>query len=203
MREPPLAEEAAAAARMLLAPPDRALIAALAAAWRTPPEAEEARQDFYDILCVPQSGRYIPPYAHVLARGEREAEFWRFPPPRFDGGDALRPWYEAAGFDPARLMADPLIAGPNRPLDHAGFILAYLARLIAAARAEPLGPAVLRGFLSVHFGSWFDLLAELLEASGSPYLGLLGSGLAEFALDLRAAFPPESEESVAAASAAT
>jgi Nitrate reductase delta subunit len=201
MSEPPLAAEAAAAARMLLAPPDGVLLAALAPAMRAPLEAEEARQDFYDFLCVPQSGRYIPPYAHVLSRGEREAEFWQFPPPRFDGGDGLRVWYQAFGFDPARLAADPLIAGPNRPLDHAGFILAYLSCLLEAARAEPLGPAVLRGFLESHFGSWFDLLAELLGVSGSPYLMLLGGGLAEFAFDLRAAFALESEERVDAAPA--
>lgn len=194
MPEAPLAAQAAAAARMLLQPPDGALLGALAAAWRVPPELEEARQDFYDFLCVPQSGRYIPPYAHVLSRGERRGEVWQFPPPRFDGGDALRPWYEAAGFDPARLEADPLVAGPNRPLDHAGFLLAFLARLLEAAPADPLGPAVLRGFLEQHLGAWFDLFAELLEVSGSSYLGLLGSGLAEFALDLRAAFPPESEK---------
>ncbi len=197
--EPTLAGEAAAAARMLLAPPDQALIDAVARVVPAPLEVEAARQDFRDFLCVPQSGHYIPPYAHVLSRGKQQAEFWQFPPSRLDGGDALRPWYEAFGFNPRLLAVDALIAGPDRPLDHAGVILAYLACLIAAARAEPLGPAVLRGFLRAHFGSWFDLLAELLRASGSPYLTLLGGGLAEFAFDLRAAFPPQGEEPIAAA----
>ena len=86
---------------MLLAPPDPALLAALAPVAEAPLDLERARQDFYDFLCVPQSGCYIPPYAHVLARGEANGEYWHFPPPRFDGGDALRRWYDAAGFDPA------------------------------------------------------------------------------------------------------
>ena len=69
-----LPERAAAAARLLLAPPDPALLAALAPLAEAPLDAERARQDFYDFLCVPQSGCYIPPYAHVLARGEWNGE---------------------------------------------------------------------------------------------------------------------------------
>jgi Nitrate reductase delta subunit len=196
------AASAAAAARMLLAPPDAALLGALAPAADEPLEIERARQDFYDFLCVPQSGCYIPPYAHVLARGERTAELWHFPPPRFDGGDALRPWYEAARFEPARLKADPLIAGPNRPFDHAGFVLAFLAALLSAAADEPAGAAVVSDFLAEHGGAWIDLFAELLGLSESPYITLLGQGLAELVADLRAAFPPQREVRVVPAEAA-
>ncbi|MDA8051154.1 MAG: hypothetical protein M0002_14330 [Rhodospirillales bacterium] len=199
MPEVTLAARAGAAARMLLAPPDAALLAALAPAAGTPLELERARQDFYDFLCVPQSGCYIPPYAHVLGRGERLEEFWHFPPPRYDGGDVLRPWYDAVGFDPATLGADPLIAGPNRPLDHAGFVLAFLAGLLEAAAGEPAGPAAVRGFLAGYFGGWIDLLAELLTLSESRYIGLVGEGLAEFAADVRDAFPEPEEVSGASA----
>ncbi len=177
---------AAAAARLLLVPPDPALLAALAPLADAPLDAERARQDFYDFLCVPQSGCYIPAYAHVLARGEWNGEYWHFPPPRYDGGDALRRWYEAAGFDPATLDADPLIAGANRPLDQAGFVLAFLAGLLEQARAEPAGAVVVQEFVAEHLGPWVDLLAELLAVSGSPYIALLGGGLHELVAELRA-----------------
>lgn len=186
-----LSARAAAAARMLLAPPDRALLAALAPVADGPLEVERARQDFYDFLCIPQSGCYIPPYAHVLARGEGHGEYWHFPPPRFDGGDAMRCWYDAAGFDPAALEVDPLIAGANRPLDHAGFVLAFLAGLLKEAADEPGAAALVRDFAEDGLGPWVDLLAELLDVSGSPYLVLLGAGLRELLDDLRSAFPPE------------
>ncbi len=189
MREPSLAAHAAVLARMLLAPPDAPELAALAPAAGVPLDAERARQDFYDFLCVPQSGCYIPPYAHVLARGEWNGEYWHFPPPRFDGGDGLRRWYDAGGFDPVQLDADPLIAGPNRPLDHAGFVCAFLASLLESAASEPDGPILVRSFLAEHADGWIDLLAQLLTLSDSPYLMLVGEGLAELAEELRSAFP--------------
>lgn len=188
-----LPERAAAAARLLLAPPDPTLLAALAPLAEAPLDAERSRQDFYDFLCVTQSGCYIPPYAHVLARGEWNGEYWHFPPPHYDGGDALRGWYDAAGFDPATLDADPLIAGANRPLDHAGFVLAFLAGLLEQARAEPAGAIVVRGFVAEHLGPWVDLLAELLAVSGSPYITLLGGGLHGLVVEVRAQFAPVEE----------
>ncbi|MGC8474855.1 MAG: molecular chaperone TorD family protein [Acetobacteraceae bacterium] len=183
-----LAGRAAAAARLLLAPPDPAVLESLAPLAEAPLRLEAARQDFYDFLCVPQSGCYIPPYAHVLARGEWNGEYWHFPPPRYDGGDTLRAWYEAAGFDPAALEVDPLIAGANRPLDHAGFVLAFLAGLLAQAETEPDGAPVVAVFAAEHLGAWVDLLAELLAVSGSPYISLLGGGLHELVAELRAGF---------------
>ena len=183
-----LPERAAAAAWLLLAPPDPALLAALTPLAEAPLDAERSRQDFYDFLCVTQSGCYIPPYAHVLARGEWNGEYWHFPPPHYDGGDTLRRWYEAAEFDPASLQADPLITGANRPLDHAGFVLAFLAGLLEQARAEPTGAIVVRGFVAEHLGPWVDLLSELLAVSGSPYITLLGRGLHELLAEVRAGF---------------
>lgn len=180
-----LASRAAAAAHLLLVPPDQATLAALAPAAEEVLDGEAARQDFYDYLCVPQSGCYIPLYAHVLARGEWSGEYWHFPPPRFDGGDALRIWYDAAGFDPAALPADPLLGGENRPLDHAGTVLAFLAGLIEQAHATPEHADVVRDFVVEHVDGWADLFAELLMAAASPYIALLGSGLHEFLVELR------------------
>ncbi len=189
MPEAGLAERTAAAARMLLAPPDPALLAALAGAAEAPVEEEQARQDFYDFLCVLQSGCYVPPYVHVLARAERKGEYWHFPPPRFDGGDGLRLWYDAGGFDPASLAADPLIAGANRPLDHLGFVLAFLARLLADAERQPEARPLAATFIAQTLGPGTDLFADLLAGSESPYASLLGRGLAELLGDLRAEFP--------------
>lgn len=188
MPERDQAIRAGAAARMLLAPPDAALLSVLAQVADLPLDLEQARQDFYDFLCVPQSGCYIPPYAHVLARGKWNGEYWHFPPPRFDGGDGLRSWYETAGFDPAQLGADPLLAGPNRPLDYAGFVLAFLAGMLQQADQEPSGEAVVQNFITEHLGSWIDVLAELLTVSGSPYISLLGEELSELIKDVRARF---------------
>ena len=186
-----LSARAAAAARMLLAPPDPALLEALKPVADGPLDLEQARQHFYDFLCVPQSGCYIPPYAHVLARGERHGDYWHFPPPRFDGGDAFRTWYDAAGFDPRTLDLDPLIAGANRPLDHAGFVLAFLAGLLDQAEQQPSAARLMSGFIADNLGPWAHLLADLLALSGSPYIILLGAGLRELLADLRAEFPSE------------
>lgn len=189
MLESDLAVRAGAAARMLLVPPDAPLLSVLAEGADLPLDLDHARQDFYDFFCVPQSGCYIPSYAHVLSRGQRNDEYWHFPPPRFDGGDGLQTWYEMAGFDPAQLDIDPLLAGPNRPLDYAGFVLAFLAGLLEQADREPAGAPVVQGFISEHLGAWIDLLAQLLAVSGSPYVSLLGEELAELVSDVRARFP--------------
>jgi hypothetical protein len=189
MPDPGLAERAAAAARMLLLPPDAATLAALAPVADGPLDPERARQDFYDFLCVPQSGCYVPPYAHVLARAERNGEYWFFPPPRFDGGDGLRGWYETAGFDPAALEVDPLIGGANRPLDHMGFVFAFLAGLLQEAATTPEAASLVAEFAAEALGRWAERWVELLTLSGSPYITLLGSGLAELLAELRAAFP--------------
>jgi hypothetical protein len=194
MPEPPLAARAAAAAHMLLAPPDAVLLAALASAAEGALEQERATQDFYDFLCVPQSGCYIPAYPHVLSRGTWNGEYWNFPAPRHYGGDALRPLYAAAGFDPAALDADPLIAGGNRPLDYAGFVLAFLSGLLDTASDEPSGAMIVRDFIVEQFGGWIDLLAELLRVSGSPYLSLVGEGIRELTDELRADFVPAAPE---------
>lgn len=116
MGEPELPQLLAAGAALLLRPPQAVALTALCESRGIELDPVRARQDFYDALCVPQSGRYIPPYAHVLAQARvRDGGWWYFPPPRFDGGDVLAPWYQAVGFDPMQLDVDPMVKGPHRP----------------------------------------------------------------------------------------
>jgi len=184
----------AAAAALLLRPPDALALAALAESSGINLDPTQARQAFYDVLCVPQSGRYIPPYAHVLAQGRvRDGDWWYFPPPRFDGGDALMSWYEAVGFDPMQLDVDPMLKGPHRPLDNVGFILAYLAGLVASRHNghtdTVTADAIIATFLAEHVGDWLDRFCDLLGGSGSPYLEAVAEAVQEAAHATRARYP--------------
>lgn len=194
MPEPDLSQLLAAAAALVLRPPDAPALEALAESCGIKLDPGRARQDFYDALCVPQSGRYIPPYAHVLAQGRvRDGDWWYFPPPRFDGGDALAPWYEAVGFDLMRLDADPMLKGPHRPLDNVGFILAYLAGLVASRDGghtdTVTADAIIATFLTEQVGAWLDRFCDLLGGSGSPYLEAVAEAVQEAAQTTRARYP--------------
>jgi hypothetical protein len=184
MLEPSVSRMLAAAAAMLLRPPDALTLTALVESRGIILDLASARQDYYDVLCVPQSGRYIPPYAHVLAQGRvRNDDWWHFPPPRYDGGDALAPWYEAVGFDPLQLDADPMLKGSHRPLDNTGFIVAYLAGLIASREAAVVDAAtadpIIVAFMAEHVDTWLDRFCDLLGGSGSPYLESVAEAVRE------------------------
>lgn len=196
--EPRLAERLSAAAALTLCSPTTETLEILGAASGRELNAGAARQDFYDVFCVPQSGRYVPPYVHVLRRAQRQGEYWRFPPPRHDGGDEFLPWYRMAGFDPQQLDVDPLLQGPIRPLDHIGFILAYLAALAAAWGNDPAAREVAESFAAEFLGRWAEaeLYVNLLGQVRSGYVPLVAEALAEALVDLRTVFasPPEAFE---------
>lgn len=191
MPEPDLSAVLAAAATLLLRPPDATVLAALAESNGVALEMEKARQDFYDVLCVPQSGRYIPPYAHVLLQGRsRENDWWYFPAPRYDGGDALASWYEAAGFSPRPHDIDPMLRGPHRPLDNAGLIIAFGGDIVG--RLHDPNDASAAGLIANNFylhafagniGQSLDVLridngeasTWRVGASGEVRLGLVGT----------------------------
>jgi len=194
MHELELPEMLAAAAALLLRPPDERALAALAESGGINLDPARAQQDFYDVLCVPQSGRYVPPYAHVLVQGRlRDDDWWYFPPPRFDGGDDLVPWYDAVKFDPMRLDVDPMLKGPHRPLDNVGFIFAYLAGLAATRNADgadrDTADAIIAEFVTEHVDAWLPRFCDLLRGSGSPYLEAVGGALQEAAQALRTCYP--------------
>jgi hypothetical protein len=179
MRDHELAAETAALARFFLGPPDEALAATWKDATGTRLDLAHARQDYYDYFCIPQSGCFIPPYAHVLTRSQDIEDFWHFPAPRHDGGDALLPWYDVAGFDPIKSALDPLLEGTTLPLDHIGFILAFLANLIDVADG-PSDRDIVTEFLVEHVLPWTRLLPSLLLKADSPYVVGLGSALREW-----------------------
>ena len=190
MPEPRLTERLAAAAALTLCSPTAETVKILGAAAGRKLNAEEAQQNFYDVFCIPQSGRYVPPYAHVLRQAQQQGEYWHFPPPRHDGGDEMASWYRIVGFDPRDLDVNPLFQGPLRPLDHIGFILAYLARLAAARETDPAAQEVAAGFVAKMLGPWADLYVTLLGQAQSDYAPLVAHALADALADVRAAFAP-------------
>lgn len=194
MPEPGLERLLAAAAGLLLRPPEPGVLEALARSGGAPVAADRARQDFYDVICMPASGRYIPPYAHVITRGREQADgWWHFPAPRFDGGDALAPWYRALGFEPLKLDIDPMLRGPHRALDQVGVMLAFLASAVAsrAGASDPhIADEALGRFIEEHLGEWFDRYCDLLAGSGSEYLQAVADAAREAVAAARAAFPP-------------
>jgi len=194
MLEPDLPQLLATAAALVLRPPDASALEALAESSEIVLDPGRARQDFYDVLCIPQSGRYIPPFAHVLAEGRvTDGDWWHFPAPHFDGGDALKPWYEAVGFDPLQLAVDPMLKGPHRPLDNVGFLLAYLAGLVASRDMgiTDIGDAdaIVASFTSQFMGSWIDRFCDLLEGSASPYLEAVAEAVRESIHAARERYP--------------
>ncbi len=190
MSDPGLARLAEAGSRLLLQPPDARVLGALAPVTHGPLDLQRARQDFYDFLCIPQSGCFLPPYAHVLSRAEETEEFWHFPAARFDGGDALLPWYDAAGFNPAELDADPILSASNRPLDHVGVLLAFLSLLLQASKDSDADREVLADFIAEHIEPWADLFVRLLTQADCAYISLVGEALGDFLTILRATHPP-------------
>lgn len=185
-----LARLAGAASYLLLNAPDASALDALRAQTGQVLDLARARQDFHNFLCVPQSGCFLPPYAHVLAAAQETEEFWHFPPARFDGGDALMPWYDAVGFRPAGLRADPILGTSSRPLDHVGVLLAFLALLLDSATDGEADRAVVAEFVGEHVQPWADVFVRLLTQSGSDYLGLVGEAVGDLVAALRTAHPP-------------
>lgn len=190
MSDQELARLAEAGSRLLLQAPDARILAALAPLARAPLDPRQAQQDFYDFLCILQSGCFLPPYAHVLSQAEETEEFWHFPAARHDGGDALLPWYDAAGFNPLELPAAPMLTSANRPLDHVGVLLAFLALLLDASGDSDLDRQVLADFITEHIQPWADVFAHLLTQAESAYISLVGEALEDFFTALRATHPP-------------
>lgn len=185
-----LARLASAASYLLLNAPDGRLLEALRATSGRPLDLARARQDFYDFLCIPHSGCFLPPFGHVLAEAHETDDYWHFPSPRYDGGDGVLPWYDAAGFEPSALPADPMLSAANRPLDHVGVLLAFLATLLEAARDDEVDRDVVREYLGEHIQSWADTFVRLLSQASSDYVALLGETMGDLFDVVRDAYPP-------------
>jgi len=190
LRDLELARLAETASRLLLNAPDAATLSAMERAAGGALDLAQSRQDFYDHLCIVQSGCFVPPVAHVLRQARQTEAYWHFGTPRYDGGDALASWYDAAGFEPSELPADPILAGANRPLDHVGVLLAFLAALLDAAHDDNADRTLIGEFLGEHIEPWADTFVQLLSCSTSPYIALLGSMLGDLFAAVRETFPP-------------
>lgn len=184
-----LARLAAAASYLLLHAPDERTVRALGEQTGQSLDLATARQDFIDHLCIAQSGRFLPPYAHVLNSARETEEFWYLPQARFDGGDALLSWYDVTGFRAADLPCDALLDSPGRPLDHVGVVLAFLALLLDASGVNDADGRLLGEFVAEHIKPWSVVFTRLLSQSGSIYLGLLGEALADLVDALSMAYP--------------
>ncbi len=175
-----------AAAALLLRAPDEQ-VRAMVEAWAgEAPALQVMQQDFHDILCVPQSGRYVPLYEHVMRQARRAGRFWFFPPARYDGGRLVEGYYARCGFDRGRLDVHPILAAPHLPGDHLGFMLAFVAHMLhARARIAPEQRIVverqLGAFVRHHLGDWVENCAALLEDRGGPYLAAVGCSVREAA----------------------
>jgi hypothetical protein len=194
--DPGVTEQLRAAAALLLQPPDERTLSILQSASGERLDPGEARQDFYDTFCIPRSGRYIPPYRHVISGARELRDYWYFPPPRYNGGDGLISWYETIGFDVSQLNADVLLTGPNRPLDHLGYLLAFLSAVARSSDENPelfeLGSTFTGEFLS----EWPRLYVSLLSRANSVYLHLVADALNEALDRVNEHFPPQAIKNV-------
>lgn len=171
------------AAALLLRPPDEQSLSVLETVTGERLSLAIARQDFYDTLCIAQSGRYIPPYRHVLLRAKEVEDYWYFPAPRYNGGDDLASWYESIGFDISSLNTDKLLQGPVQPLDHVGYLVSFLSNLVRLSDEDERLSALGSSFVETILGEWTRLYVWLLSNAGSDYLHFVADAINE-ALDL-------------------
>jgi len=177
----PVAAEIRAAAALLLRAPDSVVLNSLVSC--DGPQTRSlavARQDYFDVICIPQSGRFVPPYEHVVRRAQRDGKMWFFPPARYDGGDAVAEVFRNFGFERQTLDVESVWAPPHLPADHLGFMLAFVAWVLDglacvedAVRAA--GSDALARFVKQHLGRWTGIYADLLTDQGGAYL----SGVAD------------------------
>lgn len=179
-----------AAAALLLREPDARTLELVKAWSGEEVDLARARQDFYDVLLIPQSGRFVPPYEHVQRQARRVGPLWTFPPARHDGGDLVERHFRRLGFDRRRLQVHPVLAAPHLPADHIGFVFAFLAfalRAIAAGRAPEDAALQFAVFVRRHLDAWVERYAELLEDRGGVYLRALATAVREAAAAAREA----------------
>jgi hypothetical protein len=191
--DPGISGQLRAAAALLLQMPDERTLSILQSASGERLDPGQARQDFYDTFCIPRSGRYIPPYRHVMLDARELQDYWYFPPPRYNGGDELTTWYETIGFDVAQLNADVLLKGPNRPLDHLGYLLAFVSNVSRPADENSelfeLGSTFAEEFLS----EWPRRYVSLLSRADSVYLHLVADALNEALDQVNEHFSPQND----------
>ena len=181
---------AATAGSLLLNEPDAVLRDRLQRAGYDGDSERQLRQLFWDRLGIPQSGLYLPPYAHVFRKRQLIDGVWHFPPARHDGGVAVESVYHTVGFQQHKVPASPLCHGTNIPGDHLGFMLVFvglaLQGMVAADEARPDLNGVIRSFIDQHLGDWVDAFCELLPLTDTGgYLEALADATREAIVLLR------------------
>ncbi|RMD62832.1 MAG: hypothetical protein D6826_06415 [Alphaproteobacteria bacterium] len=179
----PIAAEIRAAAALLLRAPDEQVVTILSEGEEPGPQAlAAARQDYFEVICIPQSGRFVPPYEHVVRAARRDGEMWFFPPARYDGGDVVAHIFRNFGFERRALDVEPLWAPPHLPADHLGFMLAFVAwGLDGLAKVDDVVHATwsdeLAWFVEQHLDGWTEIYADLLADRGGTYLGAVADAV--------------------------
>jgi len=142
---------------------------------------EEYRQAFYDRLCIPQSGIYLPAYQQVFRNASQDQDgVWHFPPPDYRGGRGVEMMYEQFGFEHHGLPVDPFFQGPQVPGDHLGLMLIFLGWVWDAPREDLVAGKKLSLFVGKFLGDWVDRYLVLLPAGqSSPYLDAIARSLGE------------------------
>ena len=142
---------------------------------------KQLRQRFYDRLCMPQSGWYLPPYEQVFKKRYRVENVWHFPAAQYDQAVQVENIYAHYAFRHDLLCVHPLLRGVH-PGDHLGFMLVFVGSLLnqslqgedwAGLRPE------LNGFVQAHLDWLKDFCALLPVGDDSGYLAAVADALRE------------------------
>jgi len=153
---------------------------------------ETLRQAFYDRLCMPQSGLYVPPFEHVFRGGRKANGVWHFPPARADGALEVEAIYREQGFRHTTLNVAPLFRSAHLPGDHIGFMLIFLGWMLRSRTGYDTALCSLLGrFVARHLDGWIEPFGERLCAGDTTgYLTAVAAAVSESAAELRRRLPP-------------
>ncbi len=143
---------------------------------------KQIRQRFYDRLCMPQSGWYLPPYEQVFKKRYRVDNIWHFPAAHYDQAVQVESIYARYAFRHEQLCVHPLLRGVY-PGDHLGFMLVFAGSLLQHPLEdedwERLRPD-LYGFAQAHLNDWLEDFCDLLPVGDdSGYLTAVADALRE------------------------
>jgi TorA maturation chaperone TorD len=139
---------------------------------------ETLRQEYFDLFCVPVSGRYLPPFESV----QREKRLWG------PLTQKVAELYRACNFALLNMQTSPLWQAQFMP-DHIGYELAFVEAMLKSRQADP-SPALrqeldntLRHFWRRHPSCWVAAyghkLADNAQTGIYRFLGLLTEAIGQ------------------------
>ncbi|BCO08020.1 hypothetical protein GF1_03960 [Desulfolithobacter dissulfuricans] len=136
-----------------------------------PEQADDLRQEFFDLFLVPMSGVYTPPFENAHRYGSMANGL----------SQIIGELYQAAGFYPETLDIPFYLKQMGRN-DHLGLELVFFANLLYSAdkassqsEAERLRDTASQ-FFQEYPGQWAGSYGrELMEKARSPYFSALGA----------------------------